>query len=849
MNWRGLLAIGGSLIFACAMAGPTAAAEGVIRRTFPKIADRIKFRFVDTAPAGGDWYRVEARGGTVQVSGTSGVALCRGTYDYVKTKLHGLVQWEGTRYDSPARLPDWSSGVVSTPHKYRHYFNVCTFGYTTAFWDWNRWRREIDWMALHGINMPLAMNGQEAVWQRVWRSEGLSDDQIRTFFGGPAYLPWHRMGNIDAHAGPLPQSWIDGQAELQRQILEAERALGMRPVVPAFSGFIPTDYARANPELKTIFSSGWAGFEPTVLLDPTEPKFREIGEKFVREYRAMFGSDHLYLADVFNEMTPQLEPGHDLEQLEKMGAAVYDAIRAGDEGAVWVMQGWLFLNEAHFWTEPRIAAFLGGVPSDRMVLLDLADDIAEIWRKSEAFRDRPWIWNVLHNFGQRTAVFGKPRDYVARWEAAITDFGTRNMVGMGLTPEGIEQNSPIYELVTDLMWSKPGVDFDAWLADYCRNRYGINDPDLVACWNAFYNHPLTGAWQKIPLQLRPGADGVGEPVDSFKTLTEAVEKFLSLAPKLKDNPFYQLDAVDFSKAIGGYATGILLFEAQSAIESGDRPRFDRAITAIRGAAGELSDLLATQPNYRLKNWVGEARSWGSTPGDQALMELNAKMQVTTWGGPVLHDYAAKEWSGLIDEFYAERWIAWLESRWTGAPAFDVDVWEDRWVEKVGVEKSHFEAVDPVAQARKIVQKYGRLTAPTVDRGIAVGKRAFDSGHAESGGDASHAVDGAASGKFWAASPAPQWWAVDLGEPTEIDRVDLYFYVDGTRYYQYKIDVSNDGETWETVADESANTRPASRRGERHQFPARSARFVRVTVLSNSANIGVHLHEVRIFAPN
>jgi alpha-N-acetylglucosaminidase len=43
---------------------------------------------------------------------------------------------------------------------YRYYMNTCTFGYSTAFWSWERWQREIDWMALNGINTPLTAVGQ-----------------------------------------------------------------------------------------------------------------------------------------------------------------------------------------------------------------------------------------------------------------------------------------------------------------------------------------------------------------------------------------------------------------------------------------------------------------------------------------------------------------------------------------------------------------------------------------------------------------------------------------------------------------------------------------------------------------
>ena len=32
--------------------------------------------------------------------------------------------------------------------------------YSMAYWDWNRWEAEIDWMALQGINLPLAFTGK-----------------------------------------------------------------------------------------------------------------------------------------------------------------------------------------------------------------------------------------------------------------------------------------------------------------------------------------------------------------------------------------------------------------------------------------------------------------------------------------------------------------------------------------------------------------------------------------------------------------------------------------------------------------------------------------------------------------
>lgn len=52
-----------------------------------------------------------------------------------------------------------------------------------------RWQREIDWMALNGVNLPLAFIGQEFIWRQVYLQLGLTDDDLADFFTGPAFLP------------------------------------------------------------------------------------------------------------------------------------------------------------------------------------------------------------------------------------------------------------------------------------------------------------------------------------------------------------------------------------------------------------------------------------------------------------------------------------------------------------------------------------------------------------------------------------------------------------------------------------------------------------------------------------
>jgi alpha-N-acetylglucosaminidase len=53
-----------------------------------------------------------------------------------------------------------------------------------------------------------------------------TEEELSTYFTGPAILPWNRMGNVQGWLGPLPNSWIDQQMQLQLLILERLRSFG-----------------------------------------------------------------------------------------------------------------------------------------------------------------------------------------------------------------------------------------------------------------------------------------------------------------------------------------------------------------------------------------------------------------------------------------------------------------------------------------------------------------------------------------------------------------------------------------------------------------------------------------------
>jgi hypothetical protein len=131
--------------------------------------------------------------------------------------------------------------------------------------------------------------------------------------------------------------------------------------------------------------------------------------------------------------------------------------------------------------------------------------------------------------------------------------------------------------------------------------------------------------------------------------------------------------------------------------------------------------------------------------------------------------------------------------------------------------------------------------------LSTGKPVFTSQEAGEARGGVQAVDGLVDRDlYWNAGPAPQWLQIDLEKVQEIKQVDVCTYWDGRRYYQFIVEVSTDGRKWTQAADWRTNTGTATPEGYICTFAPVKARYVKVTMLKNSANPGLHLTEVRVF---
>ena len=703
------------------------AAAALVARVVPGHAQRFTLAAIPDS-AGLDVFEVESRNNRIVLRGSSGVAIASALNWYLEHVAGVEVTIPLRPIHLVAPLPVVAAKVhVVTPFRVRYFFNYCTFSYSMAWWDWAEWQRMIDWMALKGINTPLAATGQEGTWRLVLRDLGFSDKLIADFLVGPAYLPWGWMGNIDGLGGPLPARWIDDHVQLERQILARERSLGMTPVLQGFTGHVPASIKQVFPDAKIHQTGDWsAGFSGTWFLDPLDPLFQRIGKRFIERQTELFGTDHYYAADSFNEIDP---PSDDPVFLAGMGRAVYQSMRSADTASVWVLQGWFLYYQAKFWKEPQARALLGAVPDDRMLVLDLWGDRHPVWRQREAFYGKPWIWNVLYNFGGKTSLNGDLPKIAANLADVLSSPARGMLSGLGMMMEGLGANPIVPSFVMDMNWRSQVPTVAGWTEEYVTRRYRTANASAWAAWQmllatAYRSAAQTGTF----LAERPG---FYDPKATYRTepdapypvnaLAAALDTLLAAAPALGGNDAYRYDVVTLARQ----AIGQLGVPAVNAVEEAFKRKDRRALIVaeakVVGLLRDLDKLVGTREEFLLGRWLEDAKRWGKTPAERDLYEWNARNIITLWGTKCtegenddLNLYAYKEWQGMFTRYYLPRWHAFftrLNQSLDAGTAFDrrpfaaeMCQWEQGWSHGHDVFRTTPRG-DELAVARRLLEKY------------------------------------------------------------------------------------------------------------------------------------------------
>ena len=659
-------------------------ADDLIERVAPGASRQFK---TILQPADRDFFELSQAGDRVCIKGNTWVNIASGLNWYLKHYAGIHLSWNNMKVRLPRQLPRVSrTERRETDLRLRYDFNYCTFSYSMAFWDWKRWEQEIDWMALHGINMPLAVVGAETVWRNMLLKLGYSDDEVGRFIAGPAFLAWWEMNNLEGWGGPLPRSWYGQQEALQKKILGRERELGMKPVLPGYCGMMPHD-AKAKLGLDVTPGGTWNGYTRPANLSATDSRFDEIADLYYRELTRLYGKADYYSMDPFHETADDASVDYG-----KAGQKLLAAMKRANDKATWVIQGW---------TENPRPAMIDHLPEGDLLVLDLFSECRpmfgapSIWQRPEGYGKHQWLFCMLENFGANVGLHGRMDQLIHNFTLATAPDtpianARRQLRGIGFTMEGSENNPVMFELMSELVWLAAdslttinGRPFskEEWTRRYVRARYGTDDPQIQEAWQilagTIYNCPA-GNNQQGPhesiFDARPSLNNfqvkswskMRNYYDPEATL-RAARLMTDVAEKYWGNNNFEYDLVDIVRQALDDQARLQYLRTMADYNAFARKAFTQDSARFLNMLLLQDRLLGTRREFRLGHWTEAARSLGRTPEEKDLYEWNARVQITTWGKRTcadqggLRDYAHKEWQGLLKDFYFVRWHTWLDA--------------------------------------------------------------------------------------------------------------------------------------------------------------------------------------------
>ena len=697
----------------------------LLERVLPYGDDASRFECVLDTTSGEEFFTIACDGSKIYVKANSMSAMTAGINRFLQYHAGVDISWNSMTGRLPAELPVVAEERHAASVPLQYYLNFCTHSYTRAFWDEARWQQEIDLMALHGINMPLVTEGFECVWRSLL-ADRYGYTEPDSFLTGPAYFGWFFMNNMTGWGGPLPASWYEQRQALAKRMFASMGELGMKPVVPGYVGMVPHDFLEKSDKARTaawkpedVAPTGlWCGFtRPAIVADTA--RLREMAAAYYATvdslYSQVLDTDY-YAIDPFpagGRVPDNVDCASSVE-------AMWQALADYDTDAVWVAQHWQE-NPKEYLTH--------SLPEGRLVILDLhadsrGDTICGGYSTDAAGTPHRWVYGMLNNYGGNTGLFGRAERVLDSFRTAVAGKDESNLAGIGAIPEGIENNQMLFDMLYALPWCDTVPSLETWLDDYAAMRYGLEkgSPEhstMAGAWKALgrsvYACPSArqqGVTESVFL-MRP--DSVPGPVSSWalsswywdaSDVREAADAMLSLAVELANNENYRYDLVDVVRQCVADKGK----ETLEAYEAASGARRDSLADRFMHLMAVQDTLSATIPAFRLDTWLARARGLGKTSAESDLYEKNARMLITTWGDRFqcetggLHDYANREWSGLLTGYYAPRWRAWFAN-----PDSAYDWFTDfEWPFVTGKAPEALPARDPVEAATRAMRQIDNL---------------------------------------------------------------------------------------------------------------------------------------------
>ena len=493
---------------------------------------------------------------------------------------------------------------------------------------------------------------------------GYSDQEVCDWLVGPGYLGWMYMANVENISGPIPHDWFAKSTELARHNQRYMRAMGMTPVLQGYSGMVPTTINTKDSSVEIIDQGWWNGIQRPAMLKTNTATYDDYAARFYQAQKEVYGDwAHHYATDPFHEGGNTGGIGRDT-----VGWEVLDAMKKYDPNCTWVTQSWSFESDLLSWISAE-------EKQNNILLLDLDGTRNAKYDDTSEFSGSSWTYCMLENYGRRVGLCGNLKK-IAQIPSRVKQ-GTSHMVGMGIAPEGTDNDPVKYDLWGEMMWESKDIDVNEWLKDYIKRRDEAVTENAIDAWKILLNTAYSDLeYFKTPPEsifcAMPQFDASkAAPNGSFDrhyniaqfegALTALMEDY----DQFKDSEGYQYDVNTLLRQCVAISAYPVYTEFTSAYRSKNIEAFDKASEEFLDLLDLQAQVLNSNKASMLGTWLNPSIKAGEDEDDftKRIYEMNARGLITTWAPYYtwgVYDYANREYGGLLEDYYGARWKAWIE---------------------------------------------------------------------------------------------------------------------------------------------------------------------------------------------
>ena len=447
--------------------------------------------------AGGDGYQIVSAtdGGRTLLFLAQGRprALLYAVYRFFELRADCRWFWDGDIVPKgPVPSISGMNTVESPRFDYRglrYFAHRSLHRFQAEHWDFEDWKREIDWIVKRRMNFFMLRIGIDDLFQRAF------PDIVHAPEGYT--IPEATPKSYDDRTLFWPMEY---RSEIRKRVLAYARARDL--IHPEDVGTMTHWYSRTPLEYlekvkpRFIPQANSTYNQPTGLVwDIADDKNLDAYFKLTDAHIRHYGSPAMFHTIGLAERFCFKDHKRNHEMKRYAYRRIISKLREKYGDAPLLIGTWDFINT---WSTDEVREFISELDPENTIVFDYTSDI---WDERNNFQNWnvvgkfPWIYGIFHAYEASSEIRGNYGNIADRFPKAIADPLCKGIV---FWPENSHQDTLMLDYFSQMGWDPSQYRIDDFLPGFCERRYGAARADeMLFLWQKMLPLAKASRWGTV----------------------------------------------------------------------------------------------------------------------------------------------------------------------------------------------------------------------------------------------------------------------------------------------------------------------------------------------------------------